>query len=75
MAATPACNAKKRQYKAGFFELHFRSMVTSFDHRHAALVADAAVAAEHALAKSDPATRQCRRPRTTPSEGTDRCPN
>ena len=58
IAATPACNAKERQHKAGFFALHFHAMVTSFDHGHVARIADATVATEQALATRNPTTRQ-----------------
>ncbi len=55
--ATPSPNAAQRQCKAGFFERHFGSLVSSFSHSHVARLANAAVAVEQALATGEARAR------------------
>ena len=56
-AATPSETATDRQYRAGFFELHFGSLMQAFSHGHVARIADAAVTAERSSAANSPHNR------------------
>lgn len=50
IAATLSPTDMDRKYKAGFFGQHFGSMTSRFGHAHVGRLAEAAVAAEQALA-------------------------